>query len=415
MTATTAATMTGPWREGLLVLADGSLFEGEVLGPLAAGGREAGGAGGPAVGEVVFNTVMTGYQEVLTDPSYAGQMIAFTYPHIGNYGVAPDDDESRRPFCRGVIVRELTGRPSNWRSAETLAGFLDRHGLRVIAGVDTRRLTRQLRDMGAMPGAFGPVDGGTGSFDEPALMAAARAEPPTNGRDLVGEVTCTSPYRYGSGPFDVVAYDFGIKRNILRNLAAIATVTVVPAGTPADKVLALRPDGVFLSNGPGDPAAVAGATSAVHDLLGQVPVFGICLGHQVLAQALGASTYKLPFGHHGGNHPVRRLCTGAVEITSQNHNYAVAPGTFPDDVHVSHVNLNDGVIEGLVCADLPAFSVQYHPEAGPGPHDARYLFEEFSDLMRRWGTGRPLAQAPLAQAPLAQAPLVGERGGRRSA
>ena len=328
---------------------------------------------------------MTGYQEVLTDPSYAGQMIAFTYPHIGNYGVAPDDDESRRPFCRGVIVRELTGRPSNWRAVEPLAGFLGRHGLQVISGVDTRRLTRELRDGGAMPGAFGPVDGGPGSYDEASLVALAQAEPTTDGRDLVAEVTCATPYRYGDGPFEVVAYDFGIKRNILRNLARIATVTVVPASTPAAEVIEMAPDGVFLSNGPGDPTAVAGATGTVGDLLGNLPVFGICLGHQILALALGASTYKLPFGHHGGNHPVRRLATGAVEITSQNHNYAVAPGTFGDGVQVSHINLNDGVIEGFVCTDVPAFSVQYHPEAGPGPHDARYLFGEFAELMRRCG------------------------------
>jgi carbamoyl-phosphate synthase small subunit len=371
------------WRPGLLALADGSVFEGEVLAAPWPGP----GPARPAAGEVVFNTVMTGYQEVLTDPSYAGQVIAFTYPHIGNYGVAPDDDESRKPFCRGVIVRELTSRPSNWRAAETLPGFLSRHGLAAIAGIDTRRLTRRIRDAGAMPGAFGPVDGEEGSFDEASLLAAARAEPPTEGRDLVSEVSCTSAYRYGDGPFEVVAYDFGIKRNILRNLAAVARVTVVPAATPAEEVLSLSPDGVFLSNGPGDPAGVEGATGAVRDLLGQVPVFGICLGHQILAQALGGSTYKLPFGHHGGNHPVRRLSTGTVEITSQNHNYAVAPGTFEGRAEVSHLNLNDGVIEGLVCKDVPAFSVQYHPEAGPGPHDARYLFAEFAALMRRHGPG----------------------------
>ncbi len=380
------------WREGLLALADGSVFEGEVLGfDTAERGAGADRRAAPerrtpaAAGEVVFNTVMTGYQEVLTDPSYAGQMISFTYPHIGNYGVAPDDDESRRPFCRGVIVRELTGRPSNWRAVEPLAGFLRRHGLQVISGVDTRRLTRQLRDGGAMPGAFGPLDAGPGSYDEASLLAVARAEPTTDGRDLVAEVTCSNAYRYGDGPFEVVAYDFGIKRNILRNLARMATVTVVPASTPAGEVIEMAPDGVFLSNGPGDPAAVAGATEAVRRLLGKLPVFGICLGHQILAQALGASTYKLPFGHHGGNHPVRRIATGAVEITSQNHNYAVAPGTFGETVKVSHINLNDGVIEGFICTDVPAFSVQYHPEAGPGPHDARYLFGEFAELMRRCG------------------------------
>ncbi len=370
----------GPaWREGTLVLADGSVFEGEVAGVfLAAGGQ-------PATGEVVFNTVMAGYQEVLTDPSYAGQIITFTYPHIGNYGIAPDDDESRRPFCRGLVVRELTTRPSNWRAAGNLPAFLDRHGLPVIQGVDTRRLTRQLRDAGAMPGAFGPTDGGPGSFDEAALLKAARAEPPTEGRDLVAEVTCSAPYRYGDGPFLVVAYDFGIKRNILRNLGSIATVRVVPAYTPAEEVLALEPDGVFLSNGPGDPSAVKGAAETVNELLGRVPVFGICLGHQIMASALGAKTYKLPFGHHGGNHPVRRLATSTVEITSQNHNYAVAEGTLGGAAEVTHINLNDGVIEGMACKEVPAFSVQYHPEAGPGPHDARYLFSEFADLMMRCG------------------------------
>jgi carbamoyl-phosphate synthase small subunit len=396
MTAADTSQESG-WRDGLLALADGSVFEGEVLGFDSevdeAGGAEAASAALPAAGplpaagEVVFNTVMTGYQEVLTDPSYAGQIIAFTYPHIGNYGVAPDDNESRRPFCRGLIVRELTGRPSNWRAVETLSAFLRRHGLKAIAGVDTRRLTRQIRDAGAVPGAFGPVDGQPGSFDEAALVGAAQVEPPTDGRDLVAEVTCSSPYRYGEGPFDVVAYDFGIKSNILRNLAKVASVTVVPASTTAAEVLSLRPDGVFLSNGPGDPAAVEGATESVRGLLGAVPVFGICLGHQILAQALGASTYKLPFGHHGGNHPVRRLATGTVEITSQNHNYAVVPGTFEAAVETTHINLNDGVLEGFVCLDVPAFSVQYHPEAGPGPHDARYLFGEFADLMRRCGPG----------------------------
>lgn len=363
-------------------MADGSVFEGEVLG------WESAGTAKPAAGEVVFNTVMSGYQEVLTDPSYAGQTVAFTYPHIGNYGVAPADDESRRPFCRGVIVRELTERPSNWRATETLAGFLSRHRLPAIAGVDTRRLTRLIREEGSMPGAFGPVDGQEGSLDEAILAEAARSEPPTEGRDLVGEVTCSEPYDFGDGPLRVVAYDFGIKRHILGQLGKFARVTVVPAATPAERALELEPDGVFLSNGPGDPAAVNGAAEAVRELLGKVPVLGICLGHQILALALGAKTYKLAFGHHGGNHPVRRVSTGAVEITSQNHNYAVAAGTVEHFADVTHVNLNDGVVEGLSCRDLPAFSVQYHPEAGPGPHDARYLFGEFSLLIRRCGAGR---------------------------
>ncbi|MEY2565600.1 MAG: carbamoyl-phosphate synthase small subunit [Actinomycetota bacterium] len=360
-------------EDALLVLADGTTFEGEAIGAVP--------PGGVATGEVVFNTVLSGYQEVITDPSYAGQVITFTYPHIGNYGVAPDDDESRRPHCRGVVVRDLARRPSNWRSAEDLDAFLTRHGVPGITGVDTRRLTRHIRESGALPCAFGTAD-------ETTLKAAAIAEPGTDGLDLVATVTTDRPYTVGAGsaaeqsgsPLRVVAYDYGIKRTILRHLAQIATVEVVPADTPAADVLARRPDGVFLSNGPGDPAAVTYAIGAIDALLGNVPVFGICLGHQLLASALGAETYKLKFGHHGGNHPVRRLETGAVEITSQNHNYAVADGSIPG-ADVSHVNLNDGVVEGLRCRDVPAFSVQYHPEAGPGPHDARYLFAQFRELM----------------------------------
>ena len=352
-------------REALLVLADGTLFEGEAIG-----------ADVPvATGEVVFNTVLTGYQEVITDPSYAGQVITFTYPHIGNYGVSALDDEAPRPACRGVIVRDLARRRSSWRSEGDLAHWLDRHGVSGIAGIDTRRLTRHLRDHGALPGAFGTAD-------EVTLKEAALAEPGTEGRDLVADVTCAQPYTVGAGPRRVVAYDFGIKATILRHLARIATVEVVPASTPAADVLARDPDGVFLSNGPGDPAAVGYAIDNVKALLGSVPVFGICLGHQLLASALGAETYKLAFGHHGGNHPVKQLSTGHVEITSQNHNYAVAESTM-HAADVTHVNLNDGVIEGLRVRDARAFSVQYHPEAGPGPHDAAYLFDDFDALMDR--------------------------------
>ena len=352
-------------REALLVLADGEVFEGEAIGaevPVASG-------------EVVFNTVLTGYQEVITDPSYAGQIVTFTTTHIGNYGVTGLDEESRRSGCRGVVVRDLARRRSSWRSEGDLDDFLRRTGVPGIAGVDTRRLTRHIRDAGAVPGAFGTAG-------EAELLAAARAEPPTEGVDLVATVTCDAPYVTGTGPRRVVAYDYGIKSTMLRHLGRLATVEVVPASTPAEDVLARRPDGVFLSNGPGDPAAVTGASDTVAALLGNVPVFGICLGHQLLATALGGSTYKLAFGHHGGNHPVRRLANGAVEITSQNHNYAVAEGTV-DGADVTHVNLNDGVVEGLACRDVPAFSVQYHPEAGPGPHDARYLFAEFEALMER--------------------------------
>ena len=351
--------------DALLVLADGAVFEGEAVG--------AGAPDGVATGELVFNTVMSGYQEVITDPSYAGQVIAFTYPHIGNYGAAPEDDESRRPWCRGVVVRDLVSRPSSWRCVENLEGFLDRHGVPGIAGVDTRRLTRHIREAGALPCAFGTAD-------EDTLLAAARAEPGTEGVDLATAVSTAAPYRVGDGPFRVVAYDFGVKRAMLRRLGAMARVDVVPATTPAEEVLADRPDGVLLSNGPGDPAALGYTVDTITALLGRVPVFGICLGHQLLATALGGTTYKLIFGHHGGNHPVRRIESGSVEITSQNHNYAVAEGSVPD-ADITHVNLNDGVVEGLRSTDMAAFGVQYHPEAGPGPHDAEYLFEEFRLLM----------------------------------
>jgi carbamoyl-phosphate synthase small subunit len=360
-------------HQALLVLADGETFEGETAGWWEPGLRVA------ATGEIVFNTAMTGYQEIMTDPSYAGQIITFTYPHIGNYGATPDDDESRWVPCRGVIVRELTGPPSSWRAAESLASFLDRHRVPAIVGIDTRRLTRHLREVGAVAGAFGPVSGPS-AIDETSLRAAAAVEPGTEGVDLVAEVTTLEPYTIGGGPLRIVAYDYGIKRTILRHLGRLATVEVVPASTPAVDVLARRPDGVFLSNGPGDPAALGYATTIVAELIGQVPVFGICLGHQLLAAALGAKTFKLDFGHHGANHPVRRLSTGEVEITSQNHSYAVTDDGI-DGADITHINLNDGVVEGLACRDVPAFSVQYHPEAGPGPHDASYLFGEFVRIM----------------------------------
>jgi carbamoyl-phosphate synthase small subunit len=357
--------------ESWLVLADGARFEGEAIGAVP--------EAGVTTGEAVFNTVLSGYQEVITDPSYAGQVIAFTYPHIGNYGVNPVDDEAPRPHCRGVIVRHLTDRPSSWRSTESLESYLTRLGVPGISGIDTRRLTRHLRDQGSMPCAFGTV-----SASE--LLAAAEAAPSTEGRDLVTTVTTDTIHTRGSGPYRVVAYDFGIKEAMLRQLGDLATVTVVPASTPADQVLALEPDGIFLSNGPGDPAALPAVVAEIRTLVedGSVPVFGICLGHQLLATALGATTFKLPFGHHGGNHPVRRISTGRVEITSQNHNYAVAEASLTT-AEITHVNLNDGVIEGIRSVDAPVFGVQYHPEAGPGPHDARYLFEEFRSLMDATG------------------------------
>ncbi len=360
--------------EAALVLADGAVFEGEAIGAQP--------EGGVATGEAVFNTVLSGYQEVITDPSYAGQVIAFTYPQIGNYGVNPTDDEASRPHCRGVIVRDLCDRPSNWRSTGSLEEFLIRRSVPGITGIDTRRLTRHLRDQGAMPCAFG-----TASLAD--LEAAAASAPSTDGADLVSAVTTEEVLTRGTGPYRVVAYDFGIKEAMVRQLGELATVSVVPASTSAHQVLGFEPDGIFLSNGPGDPAALPAIIGEIRDLAarGTVPIFGICLGHQLLASALGGSTYKLPFGHHGGNHPVRRLSTGRVEITSQNHNFAVAADSL-NGSEITHVNLNDGVIEGLRSRDAPVFSVQYHPEAGPGPHDARYLFEEFRQLMDATGAAR---------------------------
>ena len=355
--------------EAALVLADGEVFEGEAIGATP--------PDGVATGEVVFNTVLSGYQEVITDPSYAGQIITFTVSHLGNYGVNATDHESRRPFCRGVVVRDLARRRSNWRADADLDDLLRSHGVPRIAGIDTRRLTRHLRDAGAMPGAFGTADQAT-------LTAAAIAEPGTDGLDLVSTVTCEAPTTVAStgGGRRIVAYDFGIKATIVRHLAGLGEVTVVPASTSAADVLAMDPDGVFLSNGPGDPGPLVDVRAQIGALLGEVPIFGICLGHQLLAGTIGAETFKLPFGHHGGNHPVRNLATGAVEITSQNHNYCVAEGSLPA-ADLTHVNLNDHTVEGIRCRDVPAFSVQYHPEAGPGPHDSRYLFDDFEALMAR--------------------------------
>ena len=352
-------------QPALLVLCDGEVFEGSAVGADAA----------VASGEVVFNTVMSGYQEVISDPSYAGQIIAFTYPHIGNYGINGADSEAARPHCRGVIVRDLARRHSNWRASGSLDGFLRRHGVAAITGIDTRRLTRHIRDAGAMPGAFGTAG-------EAALLAAARAEPGTSGVDLVSEVTVAEPYTAGAGARRVVAYDLGIKSTILGCLSEFATVTVVPAGTTAADVLALEPDGVFVSNGPGDPELAVPTIEALRRLVGTVPVFGICLGHQLLALALGGRTFKMRFGHHGGNVPVRCTATGRIEITSQNHNFAVVPGSVPGATE-THVCLNDGALEGLSVDGADAFGVQYHPEAGPGPHDALHHFGAFAEMMDR--------------------------------
>jgi carbamoyl-phosphate synthase small subunit len=351
----------------ILVLSDGATFEGCAAGYLPEDGVVA--------GEFVFNTALSGYQEVLTDPSYAGQVICFTYPHIGNYGVTALDDESDRVRCSAVVVRELTDLPSNWRSTRSLEEFLVASQLPALVGVDTRRLTRHLREHGALAGAFGHAE-------PDVVRSAARTARGTDGQDLVRAVTTRESYVRGDGDLHVVAIDYGIKRTMVEQLARRFRVTVVPSTTGADEVRALAPDGLFLSNGPGDPAALDAEIAVLGDLLGTVPIFGICLGHQLLASALGGTTHKLAFGHHGSNHPVRDLATGRVEITAQNHNYAVTADSLRRGV-VSHVNLNDEVIEGIASMSERCFSVQYHPEAGPGPHDARYLFERFETLLRR--------------------------------
>jgi carbamoyl-phosphate synthase small subunit len=371
----------------LLALADGRVFAGEPLG-----------ARGEAGGEVVFNTAMAGYQEVLTDPSYKGQLVCMTYPHIGNTGVNEEDVESTRPWVEGFIVREASPVASSWRATGSLDAYLRQHGIVGIQGIDTRALTRHLRDHGAQEGVISTTE-----RDPAALVARAKAAPGLVGRDLVKEVTCQSAHAWtesvwhrggGYGPppparYHVVAYDSGVKHNILRQLVALGCrVTVLPAFATADEALAARPDGIFLANGPGDPEAVPYLAEAVGRLATRLPVFGICLGHQILALALGARTYKLPFGHHGANHPVKDRATGRVEVTSQNHGFAVdAESCAAAGLEVTHVNLNDGTCEGLRHRSLPVFSVQYHPEASPGPHDAHYLFRRFVDLMAG-ATGR---------------------------
>ncbi|MBN2337909.1 MAG: glutamine-hydrolyzing carbamoyl-phosphate synthase small subunit [Acidobacteria bacterium] len=358
--------------KAILALEDGRMFGGRAFGAL-----------GETGGEVVFNTSMSGYQEILTDPSYAGQIVVMTCPHIGNYGATGEDAESGRPHAEGFVAREFSVRASNWRSEETLDAYLRRHGIVAVSEVDTRALVRHIRSRGAMRG----VIGGEGA-DPEALVRRARSLPVMLGRDLASSVTCMKPYGFRAGdparePLSVVAYDYGIKRNILNRLAAAGCrLTVVPASTSAEDVLALRPDGVFLSNGPGDPEPLGSAVDNIRRLLGRTPVFGICLGHQLMGLAFGGRTYKLKFGHRGGNQPVRNLADGRVEITAQNHGFAVDPDSLDvGQVQLTHMNLNDQTLEGIRHRAVPAFSVQYHPEASPGPHDSHYLFEEFRRLM----------------------------------
>lgn len=370
--------------EAVLVLEDGRSFWGQAFG-----------APGTAFGEVVFNTGMTGYQEILSDPSYSGQLVVMTASHIGNTGANEFDPESLRPQAAGMIVRSYSDTYSSWRARGSLAELLQAHGIVAISEVDTRALTRHIRAAGAMRGAISAT-----LLDVAALHQQVLASPAMEGRDLTRGVSCDEPYGWQNSsqpwlprtesslpdvpaPLHVVAYDFGLKRTILRRLVDHGCrVTVVPASTSAAEVLALNPDGIFYSNGPGDPAAATYAVQTLRDLLGRKPVFGICLGHQLMGLALDGRTFKLTFGHHGINHPVRHIPTDTVEVTSQNHGFAVDPDSLPADVELTHINLNDQTLEGFRHRSLPAFSVQYHPEAGPGPHDATYLFAEFVALMR---------------------------------
>ncbi len=370
--------------QAVLALEDGTVFEGASFG-----------APVKRSGEVVFNTAITGYQEIFTDPSYCGQIVVLTNPQIGNYGTNQLDCEAGGPYIEGLIVREISPVVSNWRSEERAETFLSKAGIPVISEIDTRRLVRHLRDRGAMRGIIA-----TGVHDHKDLVEAARSAPSMSGRNLISIVSTANRYQWKEGIsgvsssekigltpapiFHVVAYDFGIKRNILRHLVQIGSrVTVVPSDTTAEEVLALKPDGVFLSNGPGDPEPLEHQASQVRGLIGKTPVFGICLGHQILGLALGGETYKLPFGHHGANHPVLNRHTGKVEITSQNHGFCVKPESLPDSaVEITHINLNDHTVEGLRHRSEPVFCVQYHPEAAPGPHDSHYLFQDFATMMK---------------------------------
>ena len=374
--------------QAILALEDGRIFRGEGYGHP-----------GECQGEVVFNTSLTGYQEIATDPSYAGQIVVLTNPQIGNYGTNHADNEAGKPYIEGLIVREFSAVSSNWRSEQVTDEYMERYAVPVLAEIDTRALVRHLRNNGVMRGVMS-----TAESNPDVLVQRARSIRKMDGTDLAKVVSTKTRYNFDASdprfqgndpllpsavdkpPLHVVAYDFGIKQNILRMLAREGCkVTVVPAETTADDVLGLKPDGVFLSNGPGDPEPVDYAVRAIRDTIGRVPVFGICLGHQLCGLALGGRTYKLKFGHHGGNHPVRNNATGKVEITAHNHNFAVDPDSInANDVELTHVDLNDNTLEGLRHKSLPLFSVQYHPEAAPGPHDSHYLFRDFRQMMEEW-------------------------------
>ncbi len=361
--------------KAILALEDGRIFPGRAFGTI-----------GESSGEVVFNTSMSGYQEILTDPSYSGQIVVMTYPHIGNYGITEEDEESGRPCVEGFIAREFSRVASSWRAGESLESYLKRHNIVCMSEVDTRALVRHIRDRGALRGVISSI-----APDPEALVEKARNLPTMLGNDLASAVSTRAPYlrrvaRGEEAVFRVVAYDFGIKQNILNHLTGTGCeVTVVPARTSAEEILSWKPDGVFLSNGPGDPEPLAYAVKNIRALLGRVPVFGICLGHQLMGLAFGGKTFKLKFGHRGGNQPVKNLVTGRVEITAQNHGFAVDPDSMDQaEIDLTHINLNDQTLEGIWHRTVPAFSVQYHPEASPGPHDSHYLFKRFTELMSEW-------------------------------